>query len=137
MGKKLFRLLFVLWAGSLCSSVWVALTLFYSQPDRHLAGSIAARLFSIESYLGAVVACLAALLNMSSCFRFGFLAAALLLVNEWALKPLMEHARLAGSSLGLGFAAWHGISALLYLTACAAVLRLMWKPDLLRATSAT
>ena len=137
MGKNLFRLLFVLWAGSLCSSVWVALTLFYAQPDRHLAGSIAAKLFSIETYLGLAVACLAVVLNMSSRFRFGFLAAALLLINEWALKPVMEHARLAGSSLGLGFGAWHGISALLYLTACAAVLWLLWRPELLRTTSGT
>jgi hypothetical protein len=127
LGKNFFRLLFVLWAGSLCSTVWVALTLFYSQPDRHLAGSIAARLFSIETYLGVAVAILAVLLKFGGRFRAGFLAVGLLLLNEWALKPVMEQARLAGSSLGLGFGAWHGLSALLYLAACLAVLWRVWK----------
>jgi hypothetical protein len=134
LGKNFFRLLFVLWAGSLCSTVWVALTLFYSQPDRHLAGSIAAKLFSTETYLGVAVAILALVLESGARFRGGFLAVGLLLVNEWALKPVMEHARLAGTALGLGFGAWHGLSALLYLTACLAVLWLVWKPETLRAT---
>jgi hypothetical protein len=43
--------------GSLWSlAVWVAPTLFYAQSDRRLAGLLAGRLFSIESYLGAGVA---------------------------------------------------------------------------------
>lgn len=134
MGKNLFRLLVIIWAGSLLATVWTALTLFYSQPDRHLAGSIAARLFAIEAYLGLAVALLAALLGLTARFRAGLVAAALLLVNEWALKPLMEQARLSGSSLGLGFGAWHGLSALVYLTACGVLLWRLWKPDLLRDT---
>jgi hypothetical protein len=133
LSKNFFRLLFVLWAGSLSSTVWVALTLFYSQPDRHLAGSIAAQLFSIETYLGVAVGLLAVLLKFGSRFRLGFVAVALLLVNEWALKPALEHARLSGSALGLGFGAWHGLSALLYLTACIAVLRLVWQAETWRA----
>ncbi len=51
--RKAFRVLFVLWAGSLWSlAIWVAPTLFFTQSDRHLAGVLAARLFSIETYLG-------------------------------------------------------------------------------------
>lgn len=129
MVKNLFRLLLVLWAGSLCCIVWVALTLFYSQPDRHLAGTIAARLFSIETYLGAALALLAVLAHFGPRFRAGFLGVALLLLNEWLLKPLMEHARLAGSTLGLGFGAWHGLSALFYLSACLAALWLVWRGE--------
>jgi hypothetical protein len=54
-------------------------------------------------------------------FRFGFVAVALLLFNEWALKPVMDQALARGSALGLGFGPWHGVSALIYLAACLAV----------------
>ena len=51
--RNAFRVLLVLWAGSLWSlAAWVAPTLFYAQSDRHLAGMLAARLFTIETYLG-------------------------------------------------------------------------------------
>ena len=130
MIKKIFRVLFVLWAGSLCSTVWVALTLFHAQPDRHLAGQLAARLFSIETYLGLAVAALAAFAGNASRYRPGYLAVALLACNEWVLKPVMEQARTHGSALGLGFGPWHGVSALLYLIACGAVIVLLWRDAL-------
>jgi hypothetical protein len=116
-----FRLLLILWAGSLWSSVWVALTIFHFQADRHLSGMIAAHLFGIETYLGLAVAVIAALRGERSRFRFCYLAAALLAFNEWLLKRCLDQALAAGSALGLGFGAWHGISALLYLAACLAV----------------
>jgi hypothetical protein len=115
-----FRLLLVLWAGSLWSSVWVALTIFHSQPDRHLSGVLAARFFGIETYLGLGVA-LAALLTRTARFRFGFVGVALLLFNEWVIKAFMDHALAQGAALGLGFGPWHGISAFIYLSACVAV----------------
>jgi hypothetical protein len=114
-----FRLLLVLWAGSLWSSVWVALSIFHSQPDRHLSGVLAARLFGIETYLGLGVA-LAALLVRATRFRCGFVAVALLLCNEWVIKSFMDQALAQGAALGLGFGPWHGISALIYLSACLA-----------------
>jgi len=62
--RNAFRVLLVLWAGSLWSlAVWVAPTLFYAQSDRHLAGVLAARLFSIETYIGVGLAALALLLR--------------------------------------------------------------------------
>jgi hypothetical protein len=121
VADKLFRLLFVLWAGSLWSTVWVALTIFRSQPDRHLSGLLAARLFSIETYLGVAVTLVAALQGKRSGFRYCYLAAALLLFNECVLKAFMDRALAAGSALGMGFGPWHGISALVYLAACVAV----------------
>ena len=54
--RNAFRVLLVLWAGSLWSLVWVAPTLFRAQSDRHLAGVLAGRLFSVETYLGVAVA---------------------------------------------------------------------------------
>ena len=125
-----FRVLFVLWAGSLWSlAAWVAPTLFYAQGDRHLAGVLAARLFSIETYIGVGVAVLALLLPDRTKFVWGYLAAALLSINEWALKRIMEQAHSHGTAAGLGFGAWHGVSAALYVLACLAVLRLVWNED--------
>jgi hypothetical protein len=120
--RAVFRLLLTLWAGSAWSlAVWVAPTLFSAQPDRHLAGLLAARLFSIETWVGLGVAALALPLPDRGKFRWGYVAAGLLAVNEWGLKPVMDQAHSAGSTLGLGFGAWHGVSALIYVAACLAV----------------
>jgi hypothetical protein len=121
---------FVLWAGSLWSlAAWVAPTLFYAQGDRHLAGVLAARLFSIETYAGVGVAVLALLLPGRTKFVWGYLAAALLSVNEWILKRIMVQAQVHGTAATLSFGAWHGVSAVLYVLACLAVLRLVWNED--------
>jgi hypothetical protein len=126
--RRSFRLLLVLWAGSLWSlAAWVAPTLFYAQGDRHLAGVLAARLFSIETYVGLGVAVLALLLPVRNKFVAAYLAAALLAVNEWILRPLMAEAHALGSVWGLSFGAWHGVSALIYFAACLAVAVLVWK----------
>jgi hypothetical protein len=128
--RKIFRVLFVLWAGSLWAlAVWVAPTLFYAQSDRHLAGVLAARLFSIETYVGLGVAALALLRLSRTKFVWGYAAAALLSINEWGLKRIMAHAHTHGSAAGLGFGAWHGVSVVLYVLACVAVLRLVWNED--------
>jgi hypothetical protein len=127
MVRGVFRVLMILWAGSLWSLLWVAGTLFHMQSDRHLAGLIAARLFQIETYLGFGVVALAILLPGRTRYYWAYFAAALLAVNEWILKPLMSLARSAGSAAGLGFGAWHGVSAALYLVACCAVLLTVWR----------
>jgi hypothetical protein len=130
MIRNAFRVLFVLWAGSLWSlAAWVAPTLFHVQSDRHLAGMLAARLFTIETYAGLAVAALALLLPGRTRFVWGYVAAALLAIDEWVLKRFMEQAHAHGAAAGLSFGAWHGVSAALYLLACIAVLRLVWKED--------
>jgi hypothetical protein len=122
--------LLVLWAGSLWSlAAWVAPTLFYAQSDRHLAGTLAARLFFIETCLALAVAALAWALPGRRRFKALYASAALLGVNEWLLKPMMDRAHAGGSALGLGFGAWHGVSALLYLSACVLALVLVWNDD--------
>ena len=125
-----FRVLFVLWAGSLWSlAAWVAPTLFYAQSDRHLAGVLAAKLFSIETYAGLAVAGLALTLPGRGQFVWGYLAAALLSINEWVLKPIMARAHAHGAAAGLTFGAWHGVSAVVYVAACVAVLLLVWNEN--------
>jgi hypothetical protein len=128
--RSAFRVLSVLWAGSLWSvGLWVTPILFSAQPDRQLAGMLAGRVFSIETYVGIAVAVLALLLPGRTKFVWGYLAAALLAVNEWALRPVMVVARAHGSAAGLTFGAWHGVSAVIYLLACLAVLVLIWRED--------
>ncbi len=119
-------MLLVLWAGSLWSLLWVAAILFELQSDRHVAGLIAARLFSIESYLGVVVAVIALLSAHRKKFAWGYLAALLLAINEWLLKPFMTLARDNGVAAGLSFGSWHGVSAVIYVLACCALVALVW-----------
>jgi hypothetical protein len=127
------RVLLVLWAGSLWSvGLWVTPTLFYVQGDRQLAGVLAGRIFTVETYVGVGVAVLAALLPGRTRFVWGYVAAAVLALNEWALRPVMVAARAHGAALGLTFGAWHGVSAVLYLAACVALLPLIWKPEIRR-----
>jgi Domain of unknown function (DUF4149) len=131
MLRSAFRVLVVLWAGSLWSlAAWVAPTLFYAQSDRHLAGALAARLFSIETYVGLATAVLAILLPGRTRLLWLYFAAALLAVNEWLLKRAMNAAHTHGAAFGLSFGAWHGVSAALYVVACLAMVVLVWKEDL-------
>ena len=130
MIRSLFRVLLVLWAGSLWSvGLWVAPTLFFAQSDRHLAGMLAGRIFTVEAYLAVAVAVLAVMLPGRSKFLWGYAAAALLAVNEWALRPVMETARARGAFGGLTFGAWHGVSTVLYALACLALLSVVWNQD--------
>ena len=127
---SLFRVVLVLWAGSLWSvGLWVTPILFSAQGDRHLAGVLAGRIFSIETYVGIAVAVFALLLPDRTKFVCGYLAAALLAANEWALRPVMAAARAQGSAAGLTFGAWHGVSAVIYVAACIALLVLVLKKD--------
>jgi hypothetical protein len=126
--RNAYRVLLVLWAGSLWSlALWVAPTLFFAQPDRHLAGLLAARLFAVETYLGIAVAAFAFALPGRGRLRAIYIAAALLAVNEWIVKRFMEQAHAQGAALGLSFGAWHGVSAVGYLIACLLVLWTIWK----------
>ena len=129
--RNAFRVLFVLWAGSLWSlAIWVAPTLFFAQDDRHLAGVLAARLFRVETYLGLGVAALALALPGRGRMRGLYAGAALLALNELVLRRLMDSAHAHGAALGLSFGAWHGVSALLYVLACLGVLLVVWNENL-------
>jgi hypothetical protein len=124
-----FRVLMSLWAGSLCSLLWVAAVLFRFISDRHTAGLIAARLFSVETYLGLAVAALALMLPGRRRFLLGYVAVALLAFNEWILKAVMARALTHGGTAGLTFGAWHGISAGLYVLACLCVVGMIYKDE--------
>jgi hypothetical protein len=58
-----------------------------------------------------------------------YAAVALLAINEWIVKPLMERAHVEGAAIGLSFGAWHGVSAAGYLIGCILVLWVIWKGE--------
>lgn len=131
MIRNAYRVLVVLWVGSLWSlALWVAPTLFFAQPDRHLAGLLAARLFAVETYLGMAVAALGLAVPGRGRPWAVYVAVALLAINEWVLKRLMEQAHAQGAALGLSFGAWHGVSAVAYLIGCLLVLWMIWRQPL-------
>jgi hypothetical protein len=86
-------------------------------------------MFTVETYVGVAVTVLALLLPGRSRFLWGYLAAAILAVNEWGLRPVMAAARAHGAAAGLTFGAWHGVSAVLYVASCIAVLVLIWNEN--------
>lgn len=129
--RSLFRVLLVFTAGSMWSlAAWVAPTLFFAQPNRELAGVLAGRLFHIESILCACVALAALVLPGRGRFIWLYLAGALLAVDQWLLRRPLAAAHAHGAAYGLTFGAWHGLSAVLYASACAAMLLLVWNDDL-------
>lgn len=148
--------LITLWAGSLWTiCVIVAPTLFATLPERRLAGQVAARLFHIEAWLGVTVAILLSgvlawqksrLLPGASqgpgplstrelparqAFAAGkatlwliLLTAGAPLASELILGPMMDTARAANDMSRFGLL--HGISAVLFFTACLSALALLW-----------
>jgi hypothetical protein len=128
LAAKVMRLVLVLWAGSLwATAAWFAPVLFRVLPDRHAAGAVASVYFRIEAILTAIVALLAAWILRRGGRALLYAAAAILIANELLLRPVMESAQRHGVALGLGFGAWHGISACFYLAACAAALVWWWR----------
>jgi Domain of unknown function (DUF4149) len=126
--NKSVRIALVLWAGSLwATALWFAPVLFRTLPDRHTAGAVAGAYFRIEALLTAVVAVLASWSLRGTSRWVIYLAACLLAINEIVLRAFMESAQRNGSALGLGFGAWHGISACSYLAACAVALIWWWR----------
>lgn len=126
--------LVTLWAGSLWTiCVIVAPMLFATLPERRLAGQMAARLFHIETWLGVTVGILLiAVLAARKAFAAGrstlwliLLTAGAPLASEVILGPMMDTARAANDMARFGLL--HGVSAVLFFTACLSALALLWK----------
>ncbi len=126
--------LVTLWAGSLWTVCGiVAPQLFATLPERRLAGQIAARLFHIETWLGVIVAILLITLFAArkvfvaskTILWLILLTAAAPLASELILSPMMDAARQANDMARFGML--HGVSAVLFFTACLSALALVWK----------
>jgi hypothetical protein len=128
------RLLLALWAGALVTiGGLVAPTLFQMLADSRLAGFVAGCLFRRATYLsvaiGVAVAVLGLLLEPGPTGRrraaWAQAPAALLLLSEFGVRPLLAAARAAGGASGAAFAIWHGVSTALYVAATAAAVVLL------------
>ena len=129
--QRLIGMLLTLWAGSLLTVCAVAAPSAFAVLDRRGAGTLAGRLFLIETLIGVVVA---------ACFLVAFAmgrvtatrAAAILvaigaaapLASEVVLGPLMQAARNAGDMARFGML--HGVSALFFGVACVCSLAAAW-----------
>ncbi|WP_025600481.1 DUF4149 domain-containing protein [Burkholderia sp. WSM2230] len=146
MPHRIFRLLTVVWVGSLLTIGYAVAPVLFSSLDRTTAGAVAALLFRIEGVLGAVCGILLlGLANVvirrggSAYRRLRWLVAGMLicvLVGYFALQPFMNAMRVAALEAGTDiahsayaarFGMLHGISSVFYLIESLLGLALVWK----------
>lgn len=125
-------LLVTVWAGSLWTICLIAApAAFATLPERRLAGLVVARLFNVETWLGVSVAVLliavlaARKLLSKAMLAIILLTAATPLASQLVVVPLMDQARAANDMAQFG--RLHGVSAVLFFTACLSALALLWK----------
>lgn len=143
---RIFRLLVVVWVGSLLTIGYAAAPTLFATLDRVAAGAVAARLFRIEAIIGVLCGILALALGNVLVRRGalvyrplrGWLAGMLIcvLVGYFALQPFMEAMRsaaleggvdVAHSAYAARFGVLHGISSLIYLIESLLGIVLVWK----------
>ncbi|HTI18662.1 MAG TPA: DUF4149 domain-containing protein [Trinickia sp.] len=143
---RFFRLLIVVWVGSLITIGYAAAPTLFLMLDRIDAGAVAGRLFRIEAFVGIFCGVLSlALGNLlvrrgATGYRplrwllVGMLAC--VLVGYFALEPFMDAWRTAALATGVDvghsayaarFGTLHGISSLFYLVESLLGLTLVWK----------
>lgn len=145
MPHRIFRLLAVLWVGSLLTIGYAVAPVLFTSLDRMTAGEVAAHLFRIQGVIGVVCGILLlGLANLlvrrgSSAYRrlrwmiVGMLIC--VLVGYFALQPFMSAMRVAALEAGgdvghsvyaTRFGILHGISSLFYLIESLLGLVLVW-----------
>jgi Domain of unknown function (DUF4149) len=143
---RIFRLLIVVWVGSLLTIGYAAAPTLFAVLDRVAAGNVAATLFRIEAFIGVVCGILSlALGNLlvrrgSGAYRplrwfiVGMLVC--VLVGYFSLQPFMDALRRAALDAGVDvghsiyatrFGVLHGVSSTIYLIESLLGLALVWK----------
>jgi hypothetical protein len=146
MPHRIFRLLTVVWVGSLLTIGYAVAPVLFTSLDRSTAGAVAAQLFRIEGVLGAVCGIL--LLGLANVVirrggnayrRLRWLVAGMLvcvLVGYFALQPFMNAMRVAALEAGTDiahsayaarFGMLHGVSSVFYLIESLLGIVLVWK----------
>lgn len=132
LSEALYFVTITLWVGGMWAIGYiVAPVLFASLGDRQLAGLVAGRLFALLGWigLGSAVYLLAFLVLRNGSQVFGravfwlvMVMAALTAASQFGIQPLMAQLKadalpreVMESVLRDRFAAWHGISSILYL----------------------
>ncbi len=130
--RAVAAVLLTLWAGSLWTVCAIAAPVAFAMlDDRHAAARVAATLFGIETWLGAVAALLlfaCAAVRNSLAARLGppwliAATAAAPLLSELVLSPMMATARAANDMARFGML--HGVSAVLFVAAALGALILV------------
>lgn len=143
---RVFRLLTVLWVGSMLTIGYVAAPVLFTSLDRMTAGAVAAQLFRIEGMTGAVCGVLLLVLanrlvrlGDDTYCRLRWLVAGMLLcvlIGYFALQPFMNALRMEALNAGVDvghsayatrFGILHGVSSLFYLIESLLGLVLVWK----------
>ncbi|SEJ51825.1 protein of unknown function [Paraburkholderia diazotrophica] len=146
MPHRLFRLLTVIWVGSLLTIGYAVAPVLFTSLDRMTAGAVAAQLFRIEGVIGVVCGVLLlALCNVlirrggDAYRRLRWLIAGMLvcvLVGYFALQPFMNALRIAAQEAGTDvghsvyasrFGMLHGVSSVFYLIESLLGIVLAWK----------
>ncbi|CAH2772340.1 MAG: Putative transmembrane protein [uncultured Paraburkholderia sp.] len=142
MPHRIFRLLTVVWVGSLLTIGYAVAPVLFSSLDRTTAGAVAAQLFRVEGVLGAVCVGLANVMvrrGGNAYRRLRWLVAGMLIcvfVGYFALQPFMNAMRvaaleagtdLAHSAYAARFGMLHGVSSVFYLIASLLGIALVWK----------
>ena len=143
---RVFRLLTVVWVGSLLTIGYAVAPVLFTALDRMSAGAVAAQLFRIEGLLGVV--CGVLLLGLANVLirrgndayrRLRWLIAGMLvcvLLGYFALQPFMNAIRMAALEAGtdvahspdaVRFGVLHGVSSLFYLIESLLAIALVWK----------
>ena len=146
MPHRVFRLLTVIWVGSLFTIGYAVAPVLFTSLDRTSAGAVAAQLFRIEGVLGVVcgvlLLCLANVLirrGHDTYRSLRWLIAGMLvcvLLGYFALQPFMNAIRMAALEAGTDlahspdaarFGVLHGVSSLFYLIESLLAVALVWK----------
>ena len=146
MPHRVFRLLTVIWVGSLLTIGYAVAPVLFTSLDRTAAGEVAAQLFRIEGVLGVV--CGVLLLGLANVLirrgndayrRLRWLIAGMVvcvLLGYFALQPFMNAIRMAALAAGtdvahspdaVRFGVLHGVSSLFYLIESLLAIALVWK----------
>ncbi|MDE1183723.1 DUF4149 domain-containing protein [Paraburkholderia sp.] len=146
MPHRVFRLLTVIWVGSLLTIGYAVAPVLFTSLDRMTAGAVAAQLFRIEGVVGVICGVLLLVLaNMlvrrgNETYRrlrwpvMGMLIC--VLVGYFALQPFMNALRIAAAEAGtdVGHSAFaarfgmlHGVSTVFYLIESLLGIVLVWK----------
>jgi hypothetical protein len=141
--EGIYAIALTLWIGGLWAIGYiVAPTLFYSLPDRVLAGVLAGKLFTLIAYVGIGCATYLLLFRLvrfgGTCFRHGIFWIVLVMLlltiaGEFGVQPIL--ASLKNQALPKGvmesvfrdrFMAWHGVASVLYLIQSVLGILLVW-----------
>ena len=143
LAEGVYAVALTLWIGGMWAIGYiVAPTLFYSLPDRALAGMLAGKLFTLMAYVGIGCAVYLLLYRLArfggAGFRHGAFWIMLLmlllgLTGEFGVQPVLaglKHqalpAEVMESVFRDRFATWHGVASVLYLIQSGLGVLLVW-----------